>query len=79
MHFQRSIIIVIAVVLATSIFAAAPKLISYQGKATDAAGNVVSDGSHAAIFQIYDRNNNQLWTESASVTTKGCSTITWAR
>ncbi len=58
-------------VLAPTALAEAPKLISYQGRATDASGNPVADGVHPVQFHIYDKLNNLYWTESASVTTSG--------
>lgn len=63
--------VAICLLLAGFVLAEAPKLISYQGRATDASGNPVADGVHPVQFHIYDKLNNLYWTESASVTTSG--------
>jgi len=45
-----------------------PKLINYQGKLTDTAGNPVTDGAYAITFRIYDAETagNLLWEETQS-------------
>jgi len=60
-------------VLATTTMAAAPKLMSYQGRATDASGNPVADGPHSVRFDLYNNATagSSLWNETASVTTSG--------
>lgn len=54
-------------------FATAPKLMSYQGRATDASGKSVTDGPHTAVFAMYNHPTagSKLWEETAPVTTSG--------
>lgn len=61
-------------ILAIAASAGVPRLISYQGKATDAAGNPVPDDTYPARFTIYTASTGGaiLWGEfDASVTTTG--------
>lgn len=69
--FFAFVVMACMAVLVAAAMAEAPKLISYQGRATDASGNPVADGVHPVQFHIYDKLNNLYWTESASVTTSG--------
>jgi hypothetical protein len=45
--------------------AATPKLMSYQGRATDASGNPVTDGPHTVAFDMYNNATagSRLWGE----------------
>ena len=58
-----------ALILVSYAIAETPRFISYQGKATDAAGNPIANGTHDFQFRIYDKNNNLRWSEDASITT----------
>ncbi len=53
--------------------ASAPKLMSYQGRATDVSGNPVTDGLHTVRFDLFDNAaaGSSLWNETAAVTTSG--------
>lgn len=58
-------------VLVPTVWCEAPKLMSYQGRATDISGNPVADGNHDVEFRIYDKFNNLRWSESSTVSTSG--------
>ncbi|MCI0329607.1 MAG: hypothetical protein L0196_01445, partial [candidate division Zixibacteria bacterium] len=57
--------------LCSTIFAAVPQLINFQGILRDGNGNPVANGSYSVIFTIYDAasGGTNLWTETQSVTT----------
>ena len=62
--FRNSIISTILFILITvSVSADIPKMINYQGKVTDTAGNPVPDGSYLMQFKIFDAptGNVLLW------------------
>ena len=42
-----------------------PRLIPFQGRLTDGAGQALSDGNYRLVFAIYDEptNGTTLWTE----------------
>lgn len=65
--------IICVAVLATATMAAAPKLMSYQGRATDPSGNPVTDGPHTVRFDLFTNatTGSSLWNEQTSVTTSG--------
>ena len=76
--FNRSIYAIIAFIimilmLACSVFAEIPRLINYQGRATDTSDNPVSDGDYPVVFYLYDAptSGTMLWIEPATVTTRG--------
>lgn len=52
---------------------AGPDKISYQGKATDAAGNPLPDGDYDFVFQLYEypTAGDEQWLEIATVHTTG--------
>jgi len=72
MRHVRIIFLVLAVICilmtAITISAATPRKISYQGKATDAGGNPVPNGSYPALFALYDRSTagTVRWSETAT-------------
>jgi hypothetical protein len=69
MKSHRRFLIVIAIaclmVIASTALGAIPRMISYQGKATDVSGNPVPDGDYQVRFYIYDHPTagNMLWYE----------------
>jgi len=78
MRHARIIVLALAVicilVTATTILASTPRKISYQGRATDAGGNSVPDGTYPARFYLYDHPTagSVRWSETtASVTASG--------
>ena len=51
-----------------------PSSINYQGKLTDSAGQILSDGSHQMVFKLFDasQGENELWSSGTmNVTTSG--------
>jgi hypothetical protein len=73
MSIKRSWIpgVIVLVILVSSVLADIPRLISYQGRLTDASGNPVTDGSYSVRFRIYDAasGGSTLWDNgSVSVT-----------
>lgn len=68
-HMKLFTLIFLVLIMVSFALAEAPKLISYQGKATNSSGNPVSNGAHAVQFHIYDKYNNLQWSESVTVTT----------
>jgi len=56
-------LVLVAAMLAVSGRADIPKLVSYQGKVTDAAGTPVADGAYNMRFRIYDvvTGGTSLW------------------
>lgn len=58
--------------IGTSQSATVPSWISYQGRLTQPNGNLVPDGSYAAIFRVFDAPTagNELWSESQSIGVK---------
>lgn len=60
-------------VLTAAVLASAPKLMSYQGRATDASGIPVTDGPHVVRFDLFNNatTGSSLWNEQTSVTTTG--------
>lgn len=64
----------LAVMLAGSTSADIPKVISYQGRVTDAAGVPVADGTYTMQFRLYDAETggSQVWESGdVSVATNG--------
>ena len=61
---------ILALTLASAIQAAAPQLINYQGRLTDAAGEPVPDGSYSVFFTIYNAAvaGTPVWDETQIVT-----------
>jgi hypothetical protein len=53
--------------LVTSVFAAVPQLISYQGRLTDASGDPVTNGDYLFTFAIYNDMNHTLWSSGTGV------------
>ncbi len=51
----------------TVLFAAVPTMISYQGRLTDSAGNLVADGTYQLTFSIYNAlsGGTAMWTSGA--------------
>ncbi|MEW5922845.1 MAG: hypothetical protein AB1746_02545 [Candidatus Zixiibacteriota bacterium] len=66
-------LIIFILILASSAAAEAPKIMSYQGRATDASGNPVTDGNHTVRFDLFSSatTGSSLWNEQTSVTTSG--------
>ncbi len=62
-------VLVGVVLLASSLGAAVPLSLSYQGVLTDASGVAVSDGSYSIAFRLYDvvSGGTELWTETQMV------------
>jgi hypothetical protein len=62
---------ILVVLIASSAFAAGPKLLSYQGRVLTSGGAPVADASYPAVFAFYTESSGGalLWTESGSVTT----------
>lgn len=58
-------IISLSIILATSVIAEVPKLISYSGKLTDRTGNIVADKTYDATFSLWDAptGGSVAWTE----------------
>jgi len=58
--------LVALLLLAATVSASVPRMISYQGKATDASGNPVPDGDYQVRFYIYDHPTagNAIWMEA---------------
>ena len=52
-------VFLVAALVSLGLAAGTPKMISYQGKATDASGNPVTDGNHSFTFHLYDHPNNR--------------------
>jgi hypothetical protein len=50
-----------------------PRMLTYQGKLLNAAGQPVADGSYSILFSLYDVSSGgtAFWTETQSVTTEG--------
>jgi len=74
-HLSRrfSTIAVMLLVTTLAAFAAVPLMLNYQGRLTDRdTGEPVPDGTHAAIFTIYDAasSGNILWADTQDVTTR---------
>ncbi len=66
------VVLMMALFLSGLCFAAgAPKLMSYQGRATDASDNPVADGLHTVAFDMYNHPTvgTRLWGEVTTVTT----------
>jgi hypothetical protein len=69
----RSLVIGVVICGVATAFAASPKVITYQGRLTDAGGNAVADGVYSVTFRLYDAptSGTLLWTEpGVSVTTE---------
>ena len=64
-----TLIIATIVLLATTVYAAIPHLINYQGKLTDPNGKPLENGSYNITFRIYDAENGgtMLWQGTYSV------------
>ena len=60
-------------VIAVTVSAEVPDVISYQGRLTTTGGTPVPDGSYTVVFTIYDAvaGGTSKWTETQSVTTSG--------
>lgn len=77
MNGQRiTVLIVTAICLilaAGGVFATTPKLMNYQGRATDASGDPVADGIHTVRFDLFNNatTGTSFWNEQTSVTTSG--------
>lgn len=58
---------------ATAATAAAPSLISFQGRLKDSVGAIVADAGYSVVFTIYDAasGGTAVWTETQPVITKG--------
>ena len=70
---KQALLITAIMLLAVSMtFAEVPKLISYQGRFSD-AGTPVADGAYPVTFTIYDQatGGTVLWTEIQNVTITG--------
>jgi hypothetical protein len=57
----------------SSLYAAAPTAVNFQGRLTNAGGTSVPDASYSVVFTIYDAASGGIskWTETQSVTTSG--------
>jgi len=70
---SRFLVACCAVILfaSTSLFAAIPRLISYQGVLTDELGATVPDANHPMTFTIYDSSSggNAIWSVNRPVST----------
>jgi hypothetical protein len=68
------ILFLVCVVFGTSehCYALPESTLNYQGRLTNRAGNIVSDGYYGVRFSIYDSENaiNSLWTETKNVYTR---------
>ncbi len=62
------LVLLIALVCATTVLAETPRLISYQGQLTDATGTPLS-GSYSIRFSIYAQSSggSSLWSETRTV------------
>ena len=60
------IVCTILLTLSSTLLASVPRLISYQGKATDASGNPVPDADYQVRFYLYDHPTagTALWMEA---------------
>lgn len=75
-NLPATFILPITFILLLSLSVTSPaqdQVISYQGVLTDAAGQPVTDGSHALTLSLYDAQTGgtPLWTETQNVTTTG--------
>lgn len=68
MHRCKLILVLLASILAITVRASVPQLISYQGRLTGSSGQALSDGTISVQFSIYDVpvNGAPLWTETNS-------------
>jgi hypothetical protein len=68
-----TIAVIMALTLATTIQAASPNIINYQGRLRDTSGNLVADNTYAVTFTLYSvpSGGSPIWTEIQTVTTKG--------
>lgn len=66
------VIVCVFLMAATVTLARTPMKISYQGRATDASGNPVPDGSYPVQFHLYDHptaGSDRWWEQYSMVTT----------
>ena len=72
-RFTTALVLVALVCLAGSASADISPHMSYQGVLKDDAGDVVSDGTYAITFRLYetDSGGTALWTEPQSVSVEG--------
>ncbi len=71
MNYFAKALCVAVVLCVSSVYAATPQLINYQGRLTNAGGTAVPNATYSVTFTIYDAPSGGAgkWTETQSVTT----------